>query len=54
MTNIITKYTDKELLKEIKSLENLIYDVECYGVTDMRLLSALCKEAQKRGLIERN
>lgn len=43
------KLTIKELKKQIKELEELIYgDVVCYGRSDLLLLSALQKELERR------
>jgi len=41
--------SNKELVETARSLWNMIYDAECYGVRDMFYLSEALEELEKRG-----
>jgi len=41
--------SDQELLNEARELDEIIYVVECYGVSDMRRMSEVCNELNRRG-----
>ena len=46
----IKSMKNKDLLKTIKSLDEQIYKIQCYGLNDLRYLVALELEADKRGI----
>lgn len=41
--------SDGELLQEAQELDEIIYVHECYGVSDLRRLSAITSELGRRG-----
>ena len=43
-------WTTKKLKDEAKSLDQMIYEVECYGTNDLRQLNAILTELHKRGI----
>lgn len=43
--------TDDELIAETKSLNSLIYELECYGVSDVMRLESALSELERRGYI---
>jgi hypothetical protein len=43
------KMSDEELQTEAHDLDQMIYVIECYGVSDLRRLSAVCNELNRRG-----
>ncbi len=43
-------WTTKKLKAEYKSLDQLIYQVECYGTSDLLSHLAVGKELDKRGV----
>ena len=45
----IAEYTDNELLSEFKEIYELINDVECYGLRDIRKQNEIENEIYKRG-----
>jgi len=49
----ITKYvkgrTIRELKKEFRELEHIIYGVECFGTRDIVLLTCIGHELERRG-----
>ena len=47
----VKRLTDKELKKESKVYEEMIFKVGCYSVKDCLILSAINKELKRRGLI---
>jgi hypothetical protein len=48
--NDIATLSDDELLSEYKSLDHSIYELESYGINDMRRLLALSDEIDARGI----
>lgn len=48
--NDIKKMTDGELKEEIKVYDNLVHEVECFGVRDLFYLLRLEEEAEDRGI----
>lgn len=47
----VNKLTDKELIAEFMSLENNIFNIECYGTKDIILLHCIGAELEKRGYV---
>ncbi len=45
----LSEKTTKELIEEYSALEDMIYNIGCYGTRDMRLLSNIGNELVKRG-----
>ena len=50
--NYIKKLTDVELEKEYKELKDIVYNIGCYGVTDLNTLTVMQLEREERGLVE--
>jgi len=48
-TKPFSKWTDKELIDNVKELHCSIYNVECFGVDDLKWYEGICKELEKRG-----
>jgi hypothetical protein len=48
-TKPFSEWTDEELMNEVKSLHDIIYNVECFGVNDLMWYELILKELEKRG-----
>jgi hypothetical protein len=46
----IRKLSDEELICEVKTTEDLIYHIECFGTRDLMYLQFLYREVERRGL----
>lgn len=49
----IRKMSDEELIEFYMVLQDMISNVECYGIGDLRLLIAVEEELAKRGYVVR-
>jgi hypothetical protein len=46
----IEQWTTKKLKEEAIGYDQLIFEVGCYGSSDLQMLSAICNELDKRGV----
>jgi len=43
-------WTTKKLKDEARAYDQMIYEVGCYGTSDLRMLDGICKELDERGV----
>jgi len=46
----ISDWTNKKLKEEAKSYYQSIYQLECFGTSDLRVYASICDELEKRGI----
>ena len=43
-------WTTKKLKDEAKAYDQMIYEVGCYGTSDLRMFDGICNELNERGV----
>lgn len=47
-SDLFAEWTTKKLKQEYRAYNGLIYELECYGISDLRMLSGITKELDNR------